>query len=347
MRRSRGPSTQFLAEQAQILAGISPDLVPFTDWLGELLAGGKRLRPAFCMWGYLGAGGADLDARPARRRRAGAPAGLRPGPRRRDGRLRHAPRQARRPPPVRHPAPRIRRGPGTPERFGDGAAILLGDLCLSWADEMLYRSGFDAAALRRAKVVYDRMRTELMAGQYLDLLEQARGRRLASSAPCWWCATSPPSTRSSAPCTSAPPSPAPDRGVHGRPCPATACRSARRSSCATTSWACSATRPRPASRPATTCARASARSSSPPRCSGRPPSRPHTCVRAWGTRTSAPRRSTTCARSSWRPAHSTRSSSSSASEPTRRLPRSTARIWPPMPDPHSSELAIAATSRSL
>ena len=27
----------------------------------------------------------------------------------------------------------------------------------------------------RAKPVYDRMRTELMAGQYLDLLEQARG----------------------------------------------------------------------------------------------------------------------------------------------------------------------------
>jgi geranylgeranyl diphosphate synthase type I len=32
-----------------------------------------------------------------------------------------------------------------------------------------------ADALSRAKVVYDEMRTELMAGQYLDLLEQARG----------------------------------------------------------------------------------------------------------------------------------------------------------------------------
>jgi geranylgeranyl diphosphate synthase type I len=63
---------------------------------------------------------------------------------------------------------------GDSGRFGDGAAILLGDLCLSWADEMLYRSGFDAAALARAKPVYDVMRTELMAGQYLDLLEQAR-----------------------------------------------------------------------------------------------------------------------------------------------------------------------------
>jgi geranylgeranyl diphosphate synthase type I len=64
---------------------------------------------------------------------------------------------------------------GDPERFGGGGAILLGDLCLSWADEMLYRCGLDAAALQRAKAVYDRMRTELMAGQYLDLLDQARG----------------------------------------------------------------------------------------------------------------------------------------------------------------------------
>jgi geranylgeranyl diphosphate synthase type I len=64
---------------------------------------------------------------------------------------------------------------GDAQRFGDSSAILLGDLCLSWADEMLYRSGFGPAELARAKMVFDRMRTELMAGQFLDLLEQARG----------------------------------------------------------------------------------------------------------------------------------------------------------------------------
>lgn len=36
-------------------------------------------------------------------------------------------------------------------------------------------SGLDYEDLARAKSVYDEMRTELMAGQYLDLLEQARG----------------------------------------------------------------------------------------------------------------------------------------------------------------------------
>ena len=64
---------------------------------------------------------------------------------------------------------------GSPEAFGTGAAILLGDLCLSWSDELLFGSGLPAEALLRAKPVYDVMRTELMAGQYLDLLEQARG----------------------------------------------------------------------------------------------------------------------------------------------------------------------------
>ncbi len=63
---------------------------------------------------------------------------------------------------------------GTPERFGEAAAILLGDLCLSWSDELLTGSGLDDGALARGRVIFDRMRTELMGGQYLDMLEQAR-----------------------------------------------------------------------------------------------------------------------------------------------------------------------------
>jgi geranylgeranyl diphosphate synthase type I len=64
---------------------------------------------------------------------------------------------------------------GSPEDFGTGSAILLGDLCLSWSDEMLTASDLPPAALAAAKPIFDEMRTELMAGQYLDLLEQARG----------------------------------------------------------------------------------------------------------------------------------------------------------------------------
>ena len=39
---------QFLARQRALLASISDDLLPCLDAMESLLAGGKRLRPAFC-----------------------------------------------------------------------------------------------------------------------------------------------------------------------------------------------------------------------------------------------------------------------------------------------------------
>ena len=51
--------------------------------------------------------------------------------------------------------------------------VLFSSLCLAWADELLMCSGFPTTAITRAKTVYDIMRTELMAGQYLDLLGTA------------------------------------------------------------------------------------------------------------------------------------------------------------------------------
>lgn len=164
----------FLAEQADILAGISPDLAPFTGWLGELVRGGKRLRPSFCIWGYLAAGGTDLVAG---LRAAASLELLQACALIHDDVMDDS--DTRRGLPAAHRRfATLHRGSswlGDADRFGDGAAILLGDLCLSWSDELLYRSGFAAEPLARAKAVYDVMRTELMAGQFLDLLEQARG----------------------------------------------------------------------------------------------------------------------------------------------------------------------------
>ena len=89
-------------------------------------SGGKRLRPAFCHWGFVGAGG-DPDDRARRRRRRGvrADARLRPVPRRRDGRLGQPPRRpdhARRvrrrarPGDVGRRVAAVRRGRGDPGR---------------------------------------------------------------------------------------------------------------------------------------------------------------------------------------------------------------------------------------
>ena len=164
----------FLAHQVEILGTVSPDLAPMAEWLTDLLRGGKRLRPAFAYWAYRAAGGADsaeavaaatslellqacalvhddvMDGSDTRR-------GL-PAAHRRFGTLH-----------------RENSWLGSHEGFGMGAAILLGDLCLSWADEMLMSCGLPPRSVMRGKPVYDVMRTELMAGQYLDLLEQARG----------------------------------------------------------------------------------------------------------------------------------------------------------------------------
>ncbi len=49
----------FLAAQAATLAAIAPDCVPMADAVADLVRGGKRLRAAFCYWGWRGAGGPD------------------------------------------------------------------------------------------------------------------------------------------------------------------------------------------------------------------------------------------------------------------------------------------------
>jgi geranylgeranyl diphosphate synthase type I len=65
---------------------------------------------------------------------------------------------------------------GSAERFGASAAVLLGDLCLVWAAQMLRESGLSAAALARGWPRYDAMRTELAVGQFADLVNDAGGR---------------------------------------------------------------------------------------------------------------------------------------------------------------------------
>jgi geranylgeranyl diphosphate synthase, type I len=62
---------------------------------------------------------------------------------------------------------------GSTARFGDAAAILAGDLCLVWADEMLHDSGMSAEHLFAAAPVYNAMRERTVRGQYLDILTQA------------------------------------------------------------------------------------------------------------------------------------------------------------------------------
>ncbi|BAS08464.1 hypothetical protein AHiyo4_18860 [Arthrobacter sp. Hiyo4] len=61
------------------------------------------------------------------------------------------------------------------ERFGHAAAILTGDLCLSFSEEAFTDIGAQAAAGTRARLIFNLMRAEVMAGQYLDILEEVAG----------------------------------------------------------------------------------------------------------------------------------------------------------------------------
>jgi geranylgeranyl diphosphate synthase type I len=164
-----------------VLAAISNELLPWLEAIVDLLAGGKRLRAAFCYWGWRAAGGPDCpeiitaasslellhasalvhdDVMDASETRRGRPAVHR----------RFA---------ARHAAGGWR---GSANAFGIGAAILIGDLLQSWTDELLHGSGLPAAALLHGRPVLDAMRTEVIAGQYLDLLSQAAGDGTVDSA---------------------------------------------------------------------------------------------------------------------------------------------------------------------
>jgi len=63
---------------------------------------------------------------------------------------------------------------GSSRRFGESAAVLLGDLCLIWAEQMLRDSGLQRSQLVRVWPRYDAMRTELAVGQFADLAIDVR-----------------------------------------------------------------------------------------------------------------------------------------------------------------------------
>ncbi|TDQ55573.1 polyprenyl synthetase family protein [Actinorugispora endophytica] len=71
-------------------------------------------------------------------------------------------------------AHRRERWSGSADGFGTSLAILLGDIALAWADDMLAGAGLSPAQWTAARGPWQAMRTEMMAGQFLDVYGQAR-----------------------------------------------------------------------------------------------------------------------------------------------------------------------------
>ena len=196
--------TLFLDRQELLLGQIDADLLEAAAALREFLDGGKRMRPAFCYWGWRAAGGASANA--SARNSVGGGGGDGAAGADADAAERAALTAAaslellqasalihddymdgsdtRRGKPAVHKRFEALHAAGGWEgpaaRFGAAAAILLGDITLTWCDEMFTRSGFDASRIHAARPIFDLMRSEVMAGQYLDVLAQSRGLSVAT-----------------------------------------------------------------------------------------------------------------------------------------------------------------------
>jgi geranylgeranyl diphosphate synthase type I len=174
--RVRRALDEFLRRRRARLSEIELEaLTPVADAVEALvLGGGKRLRPAFAYWGYRGAGGRDCDeivAAVSALELVQASALIHDD-------VMDGSETRRGEPAVHRRFAALHTGAGwrgDPGAFGTAAAILLGDLCLVWSDELLHASGVDPLTVARARPVFDEMRTEVTVGQYLDVQTQATG----------------------------------------------------------------------------------------------------------------------------------------------------------------------------
>jgi geranylgeranyl diphosphate synthase type I len=166
----------FVAEQAATLAPLGPDAALFMEAARRSVSGGKRYRAAFCWWGYRAVRADVPDAEALVR--AGAALELLHASALVHDDLMDA-SDTRRGRPAEHKAfEALHRGQGwrgTAEQYGAAAAILLGDVLLTWSDELLRRCGLPPDVVRPAQRFLEATHTEVIAGQFLDVSVQARG----------------------------------------------------------------------------------------------------------------------------------------------------------------------------
>ncbi|MGW1279635.1 polyprenyl synthetase family protein [Streptomyces tsukubensis] len=176
----------FFSERRAEAESLGEDLAAVTAELESfVLRGGKRMRPAFAWLGWIGAGGDQDD--PVATAVLKACAGLE---------LLHASAllhddiidasDTRRGRPAAHVVlarmHRARHFSGSADAFGAGTAVLLGDLAQTWADVMLRTSGLPSDAQARVGPVWSAVRSEVLYGQLLDLINQASGDESVAAA---------------------------------------------------------------------------------------------------------------------------------------------------------------------
>ncbi|MER7821935.1 polyprenyl synthetase family protein [Streptomyces sp. NPDC096097] len=176
--------TAFVTAEAQALADIDVALEPVCDQLHVATRHGKRLRAAFCYWGWRGTGQPDSDALV---RAAAAIELVHAAAVVHDDLIDHS--STRHGSPTVHTA--LRRsdghgqgsesgrtaGAGGPEGARDGAgaqgralAMLVGDLIMAMAGQLFTDSGLPGAFLNRARPLWTVLARELVAGECLEIM---------------------------------------------------------------------------------------------------------------------------------------------------------------------------------
>jgi geranylgeranyl diphosphate synthase type I len=166
---------EFVAAQAVWIETLGPDAQTLVAQARTSISGGKRFRAAFCWWGHQSV--SPTVDRPALLRACASLELLHASALVHDDYMDAS--DVRRGRPATHRAfeqlHRERGWPGAAQSYGAAAAILLGDLLLSWSDELLRTCGLPPERVLDALGYFDLTRSEVVTGQFLDVSAQARG----------------------------------------------------------------------------------------------------------------------------------------------------------------------------
>lgn len=157
---------QFAQSETALFESIDPQLAPVGARLRAAVVGGKRIRAAFCYWGWRACGQADTDAvvRAAASMELVHAAAVTHDDLIDDSVLRRGE-------PSTHIA-LLAEVPGAPDRAwaARSLAMLVGDLLMSWAGQLFDTCGLPSAYLARARPLWAALARELIAGECLEIL---------------------------------------------------------------------------------------------------------------------------------------------------------------------------------
>lgn len=170
---------EFIAARQPELDAIGTEVAALAQRARQFTAGGKRARPAFGVWGYVATGGVPQD--PSGLLWAAASLDLLHVSALMHDDVMDASDTRRGVPAAHRQYEHLHRESGwlgDPAAFGRAGAILLGDLLIMWsmqmAEESVGRGGLIPAHYARAVRFIELMRTEVTAGQFLDIVAQAQ-----------------------------------------------------------------------------------------------------------------------------------------------------------------------------